>query len=67
MNNQLRAISAELKGCNEWWGIANAQPDKRIKSLMRSNLTSARNTLRARLKREIERVEWMIETNGRKA
>jgi hypothetical protein len=57
MQNNLRKLATDLNRCNKDWAYTNTLKDVDRKKLARSSIASMRNTVRAKLKKEIKRVE----------
>ena len=57
MQNKLRKLATDLNRCNKDWAYTNTLKDVDRKKLARSSITSMRNTVRAKIRKEIKRVE----------
>ncbi len=57
MTNNLRQLATDYNRCNKDWAITNRLKDAERKKLARSSITSMRNVIRAKLRKEIKRVE----------
>ncbi len=57
MPNNLRQLATDYNRCNKDWAYTNTLKDAERKKLARSSIASMRNTIRAKLKKEIKRVE----------